>query len=57
MLIDPLKQVNKKVDVNKLNNRMDKIVNEVIEFLIEELFCFSTMNMSFQLLLASTVFG
>lgn len=36
MLIDPLKQVNKKVDVTKLNNRMDKIVNEVIEFLIEE---------------------
>lgn len=36
MLIDPLKHVNKKVDVVKLNNRMDKIVNEVIEFLIEE---------------------
>ena len=36
MLIDPLKQVNKKVDITKLNNRMDKIVNEVIEFLIEE---------------------
>ena len=36
MLIDPLKHVNKKVNVTKLNNRMDKIVNEVIEFLIEE---------------------
>ncbi len=36
MLIDPLKHVDKKVDVIKLNNRMDKIVNEVIEFLIEE---------------------
>jgi pilus assembly protein CpaF len=36
MLIDPLKHVNKKVNVTKLNNRMGKIVNEVIEFLIEE---------------------
>ncbi|MBE5813198.1 MAG: CpaF family protein [Clostridiales bacterium] len=36
MLIDPLKHVNKKVDVIKLNNRMDKIVNEIIEYLIEE---------------------
>jgi len=36
MLIDPLKQVSKKVDVVKLNNRTDKIVNEVIEYLIEE---------------------
>ena len=36
MLIDPLKQVNKHIDVVKLNNRMDKVVNEVIEYLIEE---------------------
>ena len=36
MIIDPLKQVNKLVNVNKLNNRMDKIVNEITEFLIEE---------------------
>ena len=36
MIIDPLKQVNKHVDVDKLNNRMDKIVNEITEYLIEE---------------------
>lgn len=36
MIIDPLKQVNKHVDVDKLNNRTDKIVNEVTEYLIEE---------------------
>lgn len=36
MIIDPLKQVNKHVDVEKLNNRMDKIVNEITEYLMEE---------------------
>ena len=36
MLIDPLKQVNKHIDVVKLKNRMDKVVNEIIEYLIEE---------------------
>lgn len=36
MIIDPLKQVNKRVDIAKLNNRMDKIVNEITEYLMEE---------------------
>lgn len=36
MIIDPLKQVNKHVDIVKLNNQMDKIVNEITEYLIEE---------------------
>jgi len=35
MLVDPLKSVNKNVDVTKLNNRTDKIVNEVVSYLIE----------------------
>lgn len=36
MLIDPLKQVNKHIDEIKLNNRMDKVVNDIIDYLIEE---------------------
>jgi len=36
MLIDPYKSVNKNVNVEKLTSKTDKIVNEIIEFLIEE---------------------
>ena len=35
MLIDPYKSVNKNVKVEKMITRTDKIVNEVIDFLIE----------------------
>lgn len=35
MLIDPYKSVNKNVKVEKMVTRADKIVNEIIEFLIE----------------------
>lgn len=35
MLVDPLKSVNKNVNVSRLNNRTDKIVNEVVSYLIE----------------------
>ncbi|MBQ7667956.1 MAG: CpaF family protein [Clostridia bacterium] len=35
MLVDPLKSVNRAVNVTRLNNRTDKIVNEVVSFLIE----------------------
>lgn len=36
MLIDPYKSVNKNVNVEKLSNKTDKIVNEIIEYLIDE---------------------
>lgn len=36
MLIDPLKQVKRHINVAQLNSRMDKVINEVIEFVIEE---------------------
>ena len=36
MLIDPYKSVNKNVNVEKLTSKTDKIVNEIIEFLIDE---------------------
>jgi len=36
MLIDPYKSVNKNVNIEKLTSKTDKIVNEIIEFLIEE---------------------
>lgn len=36
MLIDPYKAVNKNVNVGKLPGKTDKIVNEIIEFLIDE---------------------
>lgn len=36
MLIDPYKSVNKNVNVEKLSAKTDKIVNEIIEFLIDE---------------------
>ena len=35
MLIDPYKSVNKNVKVERMITRTDKIVNEVIEFLID----------------------
>lgn len=35
MLIDPYKSINKNVKVEKIVTRADKIVNEIIEFLIE----------------------
>ena len=36
MIIDPYKSVNKNVNTEVLNSRMDRIVNDIIEFLIEE---------------------
>jgi len=36
MLIDPYKSVNKNVNIEKLTSKTDKIVNEIIEYLIEE---------------------
>ncbi len=36
MLIDPYKAVNKNVDIEKMSTKTDKIVNEIIEFLIDE---------------------
>jgi len=44
MLIDPYKSVNKTVNVEKLTNKTDKIVNEIIEFLIDE--CAETLGTS-----------
>jgi len=35
MLVDPLKSINKSVNLTRLNNRTDKIVNEVVSYLIE----------------------
>lgn len=36
MIIDPYKSVNKNVNTQVLNSRIDKIVNDIIEFLIDE---------------------
>ena len=36
MVIDPYKSVNKNIDIEKITNKTDKIVNEIIEFLIDE---------------------
>lgn len=36
MLIDPYRAVNKKINIEKLASKTDKIVNEIIEFLIDE---------------------
>ena len=36
MVIDPYKSVNKNINIEKLTNKTDKIVNEIIEFLIDE---------------------
>lgn len=44
MLIDPYKAVNKNVNVEKLESKVDKIVNEIIEFLIDE--CSEMLNAS-----------
>lgn len=44
MLIDPYKSVNKNVNIEKLTSKTDKIVNEIIEFLIDE--CSETLGAS-----------
>lgn len=44
MLIDPYKSVNKNINIEMLSNKTDKIVNEIIEYLIEE--CYETLGTS-----------
>ena len=44
MLIDPYKSVNKNVNIEKMSSKTEKIVNEIIEFLIDE--CSETLGAS-----------